>query len=179
MSLYRSGLIVGRFQGFHKGHEEIIDAAREICEKTYIYVGSSDKSDTKENPFDVRTRIDLIRRVYDGCIDIEILPLPDIEVGDNKEWGAYVISQFRKHTDRDIDIFISGNEFCRNNWFDGLNTKFHELRIPRSNPISGTKMREYLLNDDFYNWSNNTSPRIWSQYHNLRNQLLKIYDKGE
>ena len=33
MKKYKTGLVLGRFQTFHKGHEYIINKALEICDK--------------------------------------------------------------------------------------------------------------------------------------------------
>ena len=51
MKKYKTGLVLGRFQTFHKGHEYIINKALEICDKVLVFIGSSDKSGTIENPF--------------------------------------------------------------------------------------------------------------------------------
>lgn len=52
MKQFKKGLILGRFQTLHKGHEYIIDKALDLCEEVLILIGSSDKSGTIENPFD-------------------------------------------------------------------------------------------------------------------------------
>ena len=48
---YKLGVLVGRFQTFHTGHEEIIRKAIELCEQVWIFVGSSQESGTLKNPF--------------------------------------------------------------------------------------------------------------------------------
>ena len=43
MKKYKLGMILGRFQIFHKGHESIINKALELCDEVIILIGSADK----------------------------------------------------------------------------------------------------------------------------------------
>ena len=62
MKKYKTGLVLGRFQTFHKGHEYIINKALEICSKVLVFIGSSDKYGTQENPFSYELRKKLIKK---------------------------------------------------------------------------------------------------------------------
>ena len=61
MKKYKTGLVLGRFQTFHNGHEYIINKALEICDKVLVFIGSSDKFGTIENPFSYELRKKLIK----------------------------------------------------------------------------------------------------------------------
>lgn len=41
MKVFNTGIIVGRFQHIHNGHEKIINIGRSLCETLLIFVGSA------------------------------------------------------------------------------------------------------------------------------------------
>lgn len=61
---FELGLVLGRFQAFHKGHEFIIDKAVEFCDNVCVLVGSSQESGTLKNPFSYETRERLLKKIY-------------------------------------------------------------------------------------------------------------------
>ena len=61
---YDVGLIVGRFQMLHNGHEKLFNTANKLCDRLLIFVGSAQEMGTIRNPFDVNTRIEMIKEVY-------------------------------------------------------------------------------------------------------------------
>ena len=64
MKPYDVGLVCGRFQTFHKGHEKLIDTGLLLCDRMLMLVGSAQECGTKRNPLNVNTRIKMIREVY-------------------------------------------------------------------------------------------------------------------
>lgn len=52
---YKLGLVIGRFQPFHKGHQYLIEESLKISEKIIIGIGSANKSDAK-NPWNWEER---------------------------------------------------------------------------------------------------------------------------
>ncbi len=79
-SKIKIGLILGRFQPFHKGHLYLIKKALECVDKIVIAVGSSDKSDG-DNPLSYTVRAKMLKKVIveEGLSDrvVKIVPLPD------------------------------------------------------------------------------------------------------
>ena len=84
MKQYKTGLVIGRFQPIHIGHEKIINKALELCDKVIVFVGSSDKSGTKDNPLSYDFRKGLLELIYGN--NIEIYPLKDLGVGNVFAW---------------------------------------------------------------------------------------------
>lgn len=41
MKVFNTGIIVGRFQHIHNGHEKIINIGRSLCDTLLIFVGSA------------------------------------------------------------------------------------------------------------------------------------------
>mgnify|MGYP001617726433 CR=1 FL=1 len=56
------GLVVGRFQPFHKGHLYLIEKALESADKIIIAVGSSNISN-EDNPLSYNTRVKMLKKV--------------------------------------------------------------------------------------------------------------------
>ncbi len=76
------GLLVGRFQPFHRGHLEVVRAIRadRPGDALLLGIGSAQESYTLENPFTSGERFEMISRaISEAKFDrIEIVPLPDI-----------------------------------------------------------------------------------------------------
>ena len=99
MKKYKTGLVLGRFQTFHKGHEYIINKALEICDKVLVFIGSSDKFGTIENPFSYELREKLIKKIYENEIvenKLVISPLADLGAGNVTKWGDYLFCEAEK-----------------------------------------------------------------------------------
>ena len=169
------GLFCGRFQLPHKGHESIIEMALSMCDRLVILVGSSQESGTIRNPFDIQTRIEMLREMYPDR-NIVIKALPDLTNEDDitVEWGKYVLKNVRQIVYKAPEIMIYGNDESRSKWFDPDDIKdTTEVIIPRSRvPISATMLREALLRNDKETWFKWHSPRLHKHFDRLRGELL-------
>lgn len=76
------GLLIGRFQPFHRGHLGVVRVIRSERpdDSLLLGIGSAQESYTWKNPFTAGERFEMIARaVAHAQIDrIEIVPLPDI-----------------------------------------------------------------------------------------------------
>lgn len=169
------GILVGRFQTIHSGHEQMICTALALCQQVGIFVGSSQESGTATNPFSYDTRQELLRLLFGDQVDI--FPLPDIGVGNNGAWGEYVLKNVDDRYHRAPDLLISGKEARRVSWFDGIGqVRISELYIPKIIEISASQMRSFFLEDDRQSWQRYTNPALWGQYEALRHQVLASRD---
>ncbi|WP_415281913.1 nicotinamide-nucleotide adenylyltransferase [Candidatus Nitrososphaera sp. FF02] len=79
-----TGLFVGRFQPFHKGHLATVKYALKEVDTLVIVVGSAQKSHEPRNPFTAGERITMIRAaLLAEKIDMErvlTVPVPDVDV---------------------------------------------------------------------------------------------------
>ncbi len=87
-----SGLFVGRFQPFHRGHLELVRTvtARAPGERLVLAVGSAEQSYTWENPFTAGERIEMIGRALEEARveGTTIVPVPDLRR--HALWVRYV-----------------------------------------------------------------------------------------
>jgi len=172
------GIMVGRFQTFHIGHEYMIRKAEAICGRVGIFIGSSQESGTQKNLYSYAQREAILRRVFVDRIDI--FPLPDIGVGNNAAWGKYVLQNVYERFGQTPDLLISGKEERRVSWLDSIEgISVAELYVPKVIDISATQMRSYLIDGDMESWRRYTNPALWADYEILRAAVLNAQEHTE
>lgn len=175
---YKLGILVGRFQTLHKGHEDLINSALALCEKVGIFIGSSQESGTNKNPFPYETRKEMLKRVFGD--KIEIYPLPDIGVGNVPEWGEYVINNVVGAFGSAPNLFISGKEERRATWLAGKSGgSVAELYIPKTIDISASELREYMLKGDTESWKKHSNENLFPMFDELHRLLIKAKDNNK
>ena len=80
----RRGIVLGRFQPFHKGHFAIMNKALEHCENLSVIIGCTHNKCDPRNPLDFPMRCAAITKWMAGCV--EIFPLYDKPT--DEEWLA-------------------------------------------------------------------------------------------
>lgn len=172
------GILVGRFQTLHTGHEQMIRTALALCHRVGIFVGSAQEAGTAKNPFSYDTRARLLGLLFGQ--QVQVFPLPDIGVGNNGTWGEYVLENVKAHYGTYPDLLVSGKETRRISWFDGLEqAHISELYIPKSIDISASQMRTFFLHDDRARWQQYTNPALWGEYDALRAMVLESKDNEQ
>jgi len=84
----KTGLFIGRFQPFHKGHLHLILKAAKEVDLLYIGIGSSNKTN-KDNPFPTSLRKKFINATLKNKIkNYKIILVPDFPK--DKDWSAYL-----------------------------------------------------------------------------------------
>lgn len=176
--VYDTGLIVGRFQIFHKGHQSLVETALKLCDRVIIFVGSSQESGTERNPFNVATRMNVIRECYPDKDRVQIYALPDLTHEDDitVAWGKFVLDNVDRYIYKAPEIMVYGNDEARSRWFDLNDIKnTAEFIIPRSRlPISATMLREMMVKDERKQWMEWVDPKLHKMYDSLRAELLSV-----
>lgn len=155
MKPYDVGLVCGRFQTFHKGHEKLVDTGLLLCDRLLILIGSAQESGTERNPFNINTRTKILREIYGDRPEIMIYALSDMTDENDicPEWGRYLLNKFDKK--------------------DLANTA--ELIVNRQDlPISATMVREAMAKDDRKKWMSLVNPRLHKMYDVLRAELMSV-----
>lgn len=174
---FEFGLVLGRFQGMHLGHKEIIDIARKLCKKTLILIGSAQESGTLRNPFQLETRKKMVEKIYQEK-DVMIGALDDLtnENDISFEWGRYILENVEKMYGQKPDLMVYGKDESRRGWFSEEDSQFFsEILVARKKRnISATELREYLVQDCKEEWKRYVPEEIWDRYDDLREELLKL-----
>lgn len=174
---HKFGLLCGRFQPVHKGHVELIREALNHCEHLIIAVGSAQESGTKKNPFDFKTRKELLRRSLWGLgARCTIIPVNDrAQCADDSNWGKYLIKEIFEQTGIVPTINFSGAETIRSHWFDEV--EIEQVEIDRNiTPISATELRKAIIEDDYDTFASMAPNGLWLKYNFLRKTLKEIYN---
>jgi nicotinamide-nucleotide adenylyltransferase len=140
-----NGLLIGRFQPFHKGHLSAINFGLTKVENLWIGIGSSNKSHEKKNPFTADERKEMILSSLDSetLKRIKIFFVPDI--GDHDKWTFHVDSIVPKY-----DVVFSNDNFTISLYKKrGMN--IIEVPLLQREMISGTRIRELMIKDG--DWS--------------------------
>lgn len=142
------GLVVGRFQPFHKGHLRLIEKSLAVTDKIIIAVGSSNITD-KDNPLSYKTRVKMLEKIIaeEGLKDkvLKIIPSPDDPSDD--VWLEKLLKNAGK-----FDIAYGNND-----WTNGILHKagYEVMKIPYFNRkfYQGVFIRDLFRNDK--NWEKN------------------------
>lgn len=119
----RIGLVVGRFQPFHKGHLYLFKKAIKVSYKIIIAVGSSNIKDG-DNPLSYSKRVKMLRKVIanEGWEEriLKIVPSPDDPSDDI--WLKLLLKNTGK-----FDVGIGNND-----WTNGILKKagYKVLEVP-------------------------------------------------
>lgn len=93
---FGTGLFVGRFQPFHKGHLYALEYSAQRCKHLIVGVGSSNISGTEKNPLDADSRIKILKTAINETDSVKagkisIVELPDFN--DDDKWFGYIIKR--------------------------------------------------------------------------------------
>lgn len=172
---FKRGLIIGRFAPIQIGHEKLINIGLEFCESTLVLVGSAQESGTLRNPYDIETRIDIIKKSHPEIPEdvLMIRGIKDLknELNNDLSWGNYVKSEVIRHQGHFSDLAIYGNDSVKRSWFKS--NELAELYVPRDE-ISATYVRGLMLINDELEWQKTTAPLIHNMYNELRRKLINV-----
>ena len=178
MKPYDIGLICGRFQTFHKGHEKLVDTGLMLCDRLLILVGSAQECGTERNPLNINTRTKMLKTIYGDNPNIMIYGLSDMTNENDicPEWGRYLLDNVDRYIYKNPEVMIYGNDESRSSWFDKKDLKnTTELIINRSElPISATMLRKLMVEDKRKEWMELVNPRLHKMYDELRNELMTV-----
>ena len=152
MKPYDVGLVCGRFQTFHKGHEKLVDTGLLLCYRLLILIGSAQESGTERNPFNINTRTKILREIYGDRPEIMIYALSDMTDENDicPEWGRYLLNNVDRYIYKNPELMIYGND------------------------ISATMVREAMAKDDRKKWMSLVNPRLHKMYDVLRAELMSV-----
>lgn len=175
---YDCGLICGRFQTFHIGHESLVETGLKLCDRILILIGSSQESGTERNPYDLATRMDMLKAIYGNDGNIIMHGLADMtdENDIRPEWGRYLLDNVDRYLYKAPELMIYGNDEARSKWFDPediRDTSEHIVNRGRI-PISATMVRKAMVQDERKKWMSMVNPKLHKMYGRLREELMSV-----
>lgn len=176
MKLYDTGLIVGRFQTLHIGHQSLIDTGIKLCDRLLVLIGSAQECGTRRNPLNINTRTKMLKEVYGDQIIVYGLSDMTDESDIRPEWGKYLLENVDRYIYKAPELMIYGNDEARSHWFDPEDIKdTSEFIVNRGRiPISATKLRDLMIKDNRKEWMKWVDPKLHKMYDELRNELMTV-----
>ncbi len=135
------GLVHGRFQPFHNGHKFLVDQMLNECDLGVVLIGSVGKIDNK-NPYDLETRKEMIRAVYERNKKLLIGANIDLDSPYSKtaQWDVVFSSCVLSLTGHlPTHVFVGPNYRV---WWRRVRPKLR--RFKKYNNISATSVRELI-----------------------------------
>ncbi len=138
------GLLIGRFQPFHKGHVYVIKEILKEVDEIIICIGSAQASHSLENPFTAGERLMMISKSLfeNGIKNYYIIPIQDIN--NNSLW----VSQVRSLTPPFEKVY-SGNALVKR-LFAEVGIKVVTPPMYNREEYSGTAIRRRMLSGEVW-----------------------------
>lgn len=139
-----NALFIGRFQPFHKGHLMILQSIYKSFDEIIIGIGSSQYSNTFDNPFSEKERKKMIVDTLDkiGINNYRIISIPDIH--NPPRWVAHVLSIVKE-----FDVVISNNTFTKQ-LFSKKDIIVKGTPIFSKEKYSGKVIRRRMINNEIW-----------------------------
>ena len=178
MKPYDVGLICGRFQTFHKGHESLVETGLNLCDRLLILIGSAQECGTERNPLNINTRTKMLKAVYGNNPNIMIYGLADLtnEHDITPDWGKYLLGNADRYIYKVPELMISGNDEERADWFAPEDVvDMSQLIVNRGRiPISATQIRQFMVSDNRKEWMKWVNPKLHKLYNEIRSELMTV-----
>jgi len=178
---FKYGIVVGRFQHIHIGHEKLIDIGLNICNKLLVFITVSDKGENEKNPYTYEYRKSLLEIIYNDEIKngkMIIAPMNDVTILDTS-WGEEVLNEAKTILGEYPSCIIYGKDKNILKCFPKeMVDNLTEVVVDRNSlKISATEMRKLLLENNEKEWQKYANPKIYNKYNELKNKLEKFYCK--
>ena len=137
-------IFIGRFQPFHRGHLRVIKFISKKYKEIIIGIGSSQYSNTKENPFSAEEREEMIvKSLIEADINnFNIVLIPDIH--NPPKWVEHVLS-----INSEFDVVFTNNDFTKK-LFTEKGFQVSQTPLFNEDVYSGKIIRERINNNE--NW---------------------------
>lgn len=138
MTANKKVIFIGRFQPFHKGHLRVVKEVSKKYAEVIIGIGSSQYSNTSDNPFTFEERELMIERTLEkiGINNYRIVSIPDIH--NPPKWVDHVLSIVS-----DFDIVVSNNSFTKH-LFSEKGYTVKETPLYKKEKYSGREIRRRI-----------------------------------
>ena len=141
------GLMIGRFQPFHRGHLYLVQQILSECNELVIAIGSSQFNYTFSNPFTAGERIHMIHEALveeNVSLDkVYIIPIPNSE--NNSIWLQHLKSMVPK-----FNVLYTGNAFVKGLVIGDENVQIKNPDFLEEGKYNGTHIRTCIVSNK--NW---------------------------
>lgn len=173
---FKNGVIVGRFEPLHIGHQKLINIALSNCKKVLILITTNITKD-KNNPFDFSYKYYLFKKIYDNEIRNKRIILSNFvnDIEFNHEYGSKILNRANNILNEKVDCIVYGSDkdiskcFCKNDINNLSQIKVNRDLIK----TSSTKVRELLVKKEISKLKDALDPKL----HEEIDEMIKIVSK--
>ncbi|WP_135820535.1 nicotinamide-nucleotide adenylyltransferase [Halostella litorea] len=132
------GFYIGRFQPFHNGHRNMVQAIAEDVDELVLGIGSAGDSHSKHDPFTAGERIMMVTK---ALVDVDLVtyavPIEDLDR--NSVWVSHVQSM-----SPDFDVAYSNNPLVIQ-LFNEAGVEVRQSPMFNRDVLEGTEVRERMI----------------------------------
>lgn len=135
------GFLVGRFQPFHNGHEQLVREIAPKVDELIVGIGTADASHTVRNPFTAGERMVMISKVLEE-IDVPTYVVPLEDIDRNAVWVSHVESMCPP-----FDVVYSNNPLVIR-LFNEANYEVRDSEMIDRSRLQGTTIRDQIIDGE-------------------------------
>lgn len=139
---YLRGLIVGRFQPFHKGHLSVIRETLKKVDDLIIVIGSAEDSHTDRNPFTAGERFEMILSSLSPEERKRTIIIPVRDVNRYSVWVTHIESYVPR-----FDVVFSNSDLTRS-LFRQAGYRVSVTKAYNPKEYSATEIRKRILSGE-------------------------------
>lgn len=168
MYKYKLAVVIGRFQPFHNGHEQVIRCALENAEQVLVLIGSVAKPRSYKNPWTYTERIEMIRTtlpefesriVYAGLVDYPY---------NNRKWIYQVNNKivcYMQDKHLGDKVVLVGHDKDSSSWYLKAFPQYNVINCENHDNINATDIRRSWFYKIDCSVSDLVSPQTLSGMH--------------
>lgn len=147
---YDLSVFIGRFQPFHNAHKKIIEHALTLSNRVLVIVGSSRNSQTPKNPWNIDTRIKMIKESINDS-RINIVSCRDYNYNDSL-WINEIGKLVSDYSSKNEKIAIVGHGKDYSSFYLNFFPQWDLIEVPpyplQGETIDATKIRNLMFQGD-------------------------------
>lgn len=136
------GLVVGRFQPFHKGHLSVVREVLRQCDDMVLVIGSAEDSHTEMNPFTAGERYQMILSSLTESERARVHIIPVRDVNRYSVWVNHVESYVPR-----FDVVFSNSDLTRS-LFSQAGYQVRRTKAYNPGTYSATEIRRRIVSGE-------------------------------
>ncbi|WP_026602634.1 NUDIX domain-containing protein [Methylomonas sp. 11b] len=145
MTKYQKAIVIGRYQIYHKGHEQLTNRALEIADEVLVIVGSSFQSRNIRNPFKWTERAAMITTTLPQRDQARLRFLPVRDYYDDTLWNADVRRQVAEYVSDADRVALVGFKKDESTYYLNNFPDWSMVEIESELDIDATALRNQLF----------------------------------
>jgi bifunctional NMN adenylyltransferase/nudix hydrolase len=151
---YHTIVVIGRFQGPHKPHFELLERAGKLAEQVIVIIGSADQPRTFKNPWTFDERVDMLSKEVQGISSFtlaEYIFEPCLNtIYDNDAWVSRIQAIVAKYTRIGDRIGLLGHKKdTETKEYLEMFPQWETVDLPLMEVMDATTIREMYFSEVF------------------------------